>query len=449
LGDEGFAHGQDRFAKESSLAKFQLHRKIPWFRGIYTRLDQARHERDESAAQLGRVSAGLEQVTRERDRLAAEIRSLATERCEAEAVLQARAAHVTALEAERDALAAKSMQAGAAVVDSRCEAEGAQRAASMPRIQITRGERGGAIDPAWFEGFPFRSGDILTVLPEAKAAKLPNTWGDTHIRIGDGHAIRVPPCWDMYEFKGFSIPSHLIRLTGGPPEQLDSVGKAHIANYQRFVGLRPDMTILEVGCGIGRDAFQLLDFFDDLGRYIGVDVTRDSIIWCQDNIGRKHANFTFHHFDAFNELYNPFGTKTSMEFRIPTGDGSVDRIVLASVFTHLLEDEVLHYLTEFRRVLKPSGLVYASFFLYSPEAIAAAQEKGNTPWRATFSRHYGNGVYGNDPTYQRGAVAFSDETMRRLIDKAGLRLMRPFLKGWWSGLHENPEDGQDAAIVGI
>jgi hypothetical protein len=94
-------------------------------------------------------------------------------------------------------------------------------------------------------------------------------------------------------------------------------------------------------------------------------------------------------------------------------------------------------------------LVYANFFLYSPEAIAAAQEKGNTPWRATFSHHYGNGVYGNDPTYPRGAVAFGDATMRRLIDKAGLRLIRPFLKGWWSGLHENPEDGQDAAIVGI
>ena len=59
------------------------------------------------------------------------------------------------------------------------------------------------------------------------------------------------------------------------------------------------------------------------------------------------------------------------------------------------------------------------FFLYSPEAIAAAQKSGNTAWQATFSFHYGNGVYGNDPTYPRGAVAFSGEAMRRLIDKSG------------------------------
>jgi hypothetical protein len=40
---------------------------------------EVRHERDESAAQLGRSAAGLEQATRERDELAAEIGRLATE----------------------------------------------------------------------------------------------------------------------------------------------------------------------------------------------------------------------------------------------------------------------------------------------------------------------------------------------------------------------------------
>jgi len=103
---------------------------------------------------------------------------------------------------------------------------------------------------------------------------------------------------------------------------------------------------------------------------------------------------------------------------------------------------------EFRRVLKPSGLVYASSFLYSQEAIAAAQLKGNTPWKATFARELGEGVYGNDPGYPRGAVAFTDGAMRRMIDAAGLRLVRPYLKGWWSGLHDQPEDGQDVAILG-
>src|SRR5687768_3197038 len=116
-----------------------------------------------------------------------------------------------------------------------------------------------------------------------------------------------------------------------------------------------------------------------------------------------------------NELYNPFGTIDSNSYRFPIPDGSVDRIVLASVFTHMLAHEVLHYMREFRRVLKPNGLVYASFFLYSVEALAAAEVRGNTSWKATFAHELADGVYGNDPVYPRGAVAYTDETMRTLI----------------------------------
>jgi hypothetical protein len=48
----------------------------------------------------------------------------------------------------------------------------------------------------------------------------------------------------------------------------------------------------------------------------------------------------------------------------------------------------------------------------------------------------------------RGAVAFTDEAMRRMIKASGLRLVRPYLKGRWSGLHDDPEDGRDVAILG-
>jgi ubiquinone/menaquinone biosynthesis C-methylase UbiE len=206
--------------------------------------------------------------------------------------------------------------------------------------------------------------------------------------------------------------------------------------------------MIDLGCGIGRDAFQLLNYLGPGGRYIGIDVTRDSIVWCQKAITTKYPKFTFHHCDAVNELYNPFGAKTSMDYRFPVADASVDRIVLASVFTHLLEDEATHYLKEVRRVLKPGGLVYASFFQYTADALEAAKNDGNTSWKATFKCEYGNGVYGNDPIYPRGAIAYTDEAFQRMIDKAGLRLVRPYLKGWWSGFHgDQAEEGQYAAIL--
>jgi SAM-dependent methyltransferase len=311
-------------------------------------------------------------------------------------------------------------------------------------IKVSRGESSWKIEPSEFETFPFENGDVLAVLP-----KLPTIWEDTNINIEPGRAIRVPPRYEYFEFKGFSIPVHLIKLTGAGPDTFDSIGRAHIENYQRAIGLQSDMTILEIGCGIGRDALQLIDMLSADGRYIGIDVTRDSILWCQNNISVRYPNFVFHHFDAENELYNPFGDKQSKDFELPVEDKSVDRILLASVFTHLFPDEVVHYMRQFRRVLKPSGLVYATFFLYSEAAIAAAQTKGNTSWKATFAHPCGDGAYSNDPVYPRGAIAFTDEAMRRMIGEAGLRLMKPYLRGWWSGLHEECDDGQDVAILGV
>jgi ubiquinone/menaquinone biosynthesis C-methylase UbiE len=136
-----------------------------------------------------------------------------------------------------------------------------------------------------------------------------------------------------------------------------------------------------------------------------------------------------------------------MDFALPVDDHSVDRIFAASVFTHLFEPEVAHYLREFARVLKPGGKIYASFFLYSPEALEAAKTAGTTQWRATFEHRLSEGVYGNDPVYPRGAVAFTDAAMRKVIDAAGLRLARPYLKGSWSGLHREADDGQDVAVL--
>ena len=212
------------------------------------------------------------------------------------------------------------------------------------------------IAPDVFETFAFREGDTLRVIPETVAAALPNTWGDTHVPIRPGEAIRVPPVYRFFSYKGFSIPVHLMSLTGAGPETFEIIGRGHIERFQQHVGLAPGMRLIDLGSGIGRDAFQLFDLLGPDGEYIGIDVTRDSILWCQDNITARHPNFRFHHFDAENELYNPYGTKTSMDFALPVEAGSVDRIVLSSVFTHLMEVEILHYMREFRRALRPGGL---------------------------------------------------------------------------------------------
>lgn len=102
---------------------------------------------------------------------------------------------------------------------------------------------------------------------------------------------------------------------------------------------------------------------------------------------------------------------------------------------------------EIKRVLKPKGLAYATFFLYSPEIIEAARRTNMTPFHLRFEHAYADGCYVNDPGYPTGAVAYTDEAMRRMMKESGLCLERPYLKGWWSGLHEIADDGQEVALL--
>jgi SAM-dependent methyltransferase len=318
------------------------------------------------------------------------------------------------------------------------------------RIQVTRGDRVWEILPAEFETYPFESGDRLVVTPPDLAAWYPVTWDDVCLEIEKGRSIRVPPVMNYFEYRGYRIPSHLISLVGSGPETFVEMGKGHVAECERVMGpFSPDMHVLDMGCGIGRAAFQYMEVLGENGAYTGIDVTRDSIEWCRQHITPHHPNYRFHHFDAENELYNPYGTQLTRDYRLPLEDGTVDRIALFSVFTHLFEEETQHYLHEFRRILRPGGLIYASFYHYSPEAIEAARTKGNTPWKATFSHPFGNGFYGNDPTYPRGAVAFTDEALRRMLRNAGLALAKPYINGNWSGLHPDAKPGQDGAVIGL
>ena len=468
----------------AAVIPFQIHRRIPFIRRPFYQRDEALRQRDELAAQFYAVTEELSAVQAERRQIAARLEDAeqAHRHFEAETVREYARAEKAAVEREHAWLQKAEEERRSHAEERRCSAEErrcsaaeltreralleeakaecrrvaaeAERLAAIVThveerllIVVTRGDRTWSIDPDVFETFGFRHGDKLHATPPEQAAKLPTTWGDLNIPVAPGRAIRMPSRYEFFEFKGFHIPAHLIALTGAGPETFDLIGRRHIELYNRFCGISAEMTVLDVGCGIGRVAFQLLDVLSAGGKYIGIDVTRDSVLWCQENITARHPNFQFHHFDAVNELYNPHGKYTSLEFTLPMPDQSVDRIFLASVFTHLLENEVLHYMSEFARVLKPDGQVYATFFLHTPEALAAARHNGTTPWQAKFDIPLSDGVYANDPVYPRGAVAFTDAAMRRLIGKAGLCLVQPYLKGSWSGLHDNPDDGQDVAIL--
>jgi len=131
--------------------------------------------------------------------------------------------------------------------------------------------------------------------------------------------------------------------------------------------LKPDSTVLDIGCGCGKMARNLLDH-PYVARFIGIDAYRPSIDFCNRHLAPRSRNrFEFHFLDVHTEAYNPKGKLRGTDVVFPALDGSVDLAYAASLFTHLLEDDSRHYLSETRRVLAPGGLFLPSIHV-EPEA---------------------------------------------------------------------------------
>jgi SAM-dependent methyltransferase len=308
-----------------------------------------------------------------------------------------------------------------------------------------------------YRDFEFRDGDHLEVVDETVACAVTFD-GQVNVRLESGDTLRIPRTWKSYDFRGYRMPGHLLFLTGTDFGGFESAGRSHVANYKRFLSLSESHDVLEIGCGIGKDAIQLMSP-RQVYSYLGIDVMQDSIAWCTKNLTKSDPRFKFAHFDAYHELYNPLGSKKTTDFAIPCEDSSIDKVIVYSVFTHLFEDEVSHYLREIFRVLRPGGLVYASVFVYSDDVIASARElrrvheqqyiwpKRTKHQPMTFEIEHSEGCYVDDARLRSGSVAYTRQALDRMIRDSGLLLVGDYLPGNWSGHYKRPKDGAEVAIL--
>lgn len=130
---------------------------------------------------------------------------------------------------------------------------------------------------------------------------------------------------------------------------------AHVVN--RF--LPSQAVVLDLGCGCGKLA-RFLYLNKDV-RYVGIDIFLPAILWCRKSFELLAGDrFRFEHFDGISKTYNPRGTIRPSDYVLPLPDGSVDMTVCASLFTHLLEPDLIHYLDEIRRVSAVGGRALVS-----------------------------------------------------------------------------------------
>jgi hypothetical protein len=157
--------------------------------------------------------------------------------------------------------------------------------------------------------------------------------------------------------------------------------------------------------------------------------------------------FQFIHYNVKDQLHNPAGKTRTANIRLPIADESVDVIILWSVFTHMFERDIVHYLSEFRRVLKKSGRVYATWFVVNDGVLESARKTNLTPFDLRFEHVAGPGCYINDPIHPAGAVAYDQRNVLEMAKEAGLELVGEVLRGTWSGFWPDCHGGQDATIL--
>ncbi len=218
--------------------------------------------------------------------------------------------------------------------------------------------------------------------------------------------------------KAPKVPPRAKTFIGGG--DFAGVGDAFFNILKRY-GLRPDMDVLDVGCGQGRMARPLAGWLT--GSYHGFDIDKSGIVWCRTHYADM-PNFNFVHADIINERYNPSGRIAAKDFRFPYEDNQFDMIYLTSVFTHMFKDDVENYMSEIARVLKPGGQCLISWFLY----------EDGLPHNPVYDFRYDVDDISRTTVAENpeAAIAFDMDWVKSLYAQHGLSLM-DLQRGQWAG----------------
>lgn len=216
-------------------------------------------------------------------------------------------------------------------------------------------------------------------------------------------------------------------------EDADRIGGCFLEDALEFlgylvqlVGLQPDARVLDVGCGVGRKAFILAHYLGPSARYEGFDIMADLIQWAQREITARVPHFKFKHVDVYNKCYNAAGTIGASEFRFPYEDDSFDLVFLTSVFTHMLADDVRHYLDEIRRVLRPGGQCLATAFLLNEESRAGIGAGRSSQEMV----HPVSECFTINPEVPEWAVGYDEDLLLGWIGERGFTVEGKYYGGW-------------------
>lgn len=221
------------------------------------------------------------------------------------------------------------------------------------------------------------------------------------------------------------MPPFSVRIrTNGVPGEFG--GRKFVDSAQRLLSRIPDtvrfadVDVLDIGCSCGRLAYALKGRLGT-GTYTGFDIDRTTIDWANRHIADADTRYRFVLADVFSDVYNADAGQSAADLRFPFDDGSFDTAVAYSLFTHLLRDEVINYLGQAARCLRPGGTLVFSCF-------AVTGSLAGTFLEPAVESDDGTIVY--SPSSPRKATAFREDDLRAWIRDAGFSDVT-FLVGEW------------------
>jgi SAM-dependent methyltransferase len=239
------------------------------------------------------------------------------------------------------------------------------------------------------------------------------------------------------------LPPKELRFMQESDELFISIGDDLVTQIQTLAGLQRDFSLIDIGSGYGRLAHALLrQGFS--GKYIGLEILKRHVTWCQENLSR--ASISFQHLDVYNSRYNPSGTIRAEAVKLDELVNKGDLIVLTSVFTHMMPTKIENYIDCFSRMVLPGGSVCATFFLLNEsrrELIEKKQSGLSFPFQLTDFSLYHNE---HDPLH---AIAFDESWAIALIQKKGM-IVKKIQHGYWcEGSRANTSQYQDFVVFGL
>ncbi len=236
------------------------------------------------------------------------------------------------------------------------------------------------------------------------------------------------------------LPPLWLRRHAGPVRKFESSAREMAAWIERLGLVQASDRVLDIGCGPGSMAAEFSRILGPEGTYLGVDVHTPSLRWCKRRFQRD-PRMRF----ALAAIASPYGSprsRTSIaDYRLPLREREAEFILAKSLFTHLLESEARHYLSEIRRVLRPGRGALITAFLFGKESQA------DPSFRALFPVSDARGqVRFKSKARPRAAVAFERSHLTGIVEEAGLRVQW-FNPGFWPG-GGGISAGQDMLLLG-